>query len=327
MTTPPVRLPPSLLTAAGVLIIAALALVTAGIIPGPRWPGPRSLPGPADLEAREQAAERRMRQAAHLIYTAKSDAGAFLDRGGTPDTVAFVGAEVSPLMTTLGSLEAKRLASHPAWAARLVRELAGAGVGRGSVVAANLSGSFPGLNVALGCAADALGARVVAVSSVTASTWGATDPGFTWPEIEARLVAAGVMTTVSAAVTIGGEGDRGLDLELDARTMAEGIAADAARRLRAEVLRPASDADAVRLRLDVLDRQTRGAAVVFVNTGGAAAALGDDEAVLRLRSGWLDPSAARALRGGLLARFAGRGVPVLHLLNVRELAARWGLAR
>jgi poly-gamma-glutamate system protein len=268
-----------------------------------------------------------MREAARLIHAAKAQAGAFLDQGGTPDAVAFVGAEVSPLMTTLGSLEAKRIASHPAWAARLVRELAGAGVGRGSVVAANLSGSFPGLNVALACAAQALGARVAAVSSVTASTWGATDPGFTWPEIEVRLVSAGLIESSSLGISIGGDGDRGLDLEPDARALAEAIAARTAGRLHAEFLRPDSAADAVRLRLRVLERQTGGTAAVFVNTGGASAALGDDEAVLRLQSGWLNPSAARALRGGLLGHFAGRGVPVLHLLNVRDLAARWGLAR
>jgi len=49
--------------------------------------------------------------------------------------------------------------------------------------------------------------------------------------------------------------------------------------------------------------------------------------VLRLRSGFIpgvpfDFSPSR----GLMARFAERGVPVLTLLNVRDLAVRWGVA-
>jgi tetratricopeptide (TPR) repeat protein len=57
-------------------------------------------------------------------------------------------------------------------------------------------------------------ARVVAVSSVTASTWGANQPGFTWPEIEALLAAdprnPGYRNLQAAALGQLGEYDRAI---------------------------------------------------------------------------------------------------------------------
>ena len=65
---------------------------------------------------------------------------------------------------------------------------------------------------------------------------------------------------------------------------------------------------------------------LYVNCGGNEASLGRSTAFLRLRNGFLrgmpfDLGADR----GVMARFAERGVPVLHLLNVRDLALRWGV--
>jgi poly-gamma-glutamate system protein len=313
----------------GIAITAALTVVLAGVVPTPSW-WPVSPIVPASGAAIEAAADRAdssVRRAARLIYAAKTEAGVFVDRGGPPDEVALIGSEWTPLVTTLGSLEAKRLAASPAWARVLTRELARAGVGEGAVVAAAFSGSFPGLNLAVSCAVQALGARLVAVSSVTASTWGATDPGFTWPEIEARLVDAGMIRPVSVAISIGGDGDRGLDLEAEARTIAESIAERTAPRLGAVLLRPATADAAVQQRVDALTTHARGRPLaVFVNVGGTMAALGRTEGVLRLRTGWVTDAPPADLGDGLLGYYAHRGTRVLHLLNIRDLAARWGLS-
>jgi poly-gamma-glutamate system protein len=328
MPTPPVRLPAWGLTVAGVCAVAAL--VAAGLLPAPRWPaiGTGALPRGATIEQRAGDAERCVRAAAREIHAAKRLAGAFLDTGGPPDEVALIGSEVTPLVTTLGSLEAKRLAASPAWARRLTVEFSGAGVGPRSSIAASFSGSFPGLSLAVVCAAHALDSRVVAVSSVTASTWGATDPGFTWPEIEARLVDAGLIPAASVGVSVGGDRDRGLDLDADARALAESIADTSARRLSAERLRPDTAGDAAAQRFALLTRRAGARSIaVYVNVGGSTVSLGGDDAVLRLQTGWLSSPPADALGNGLLALFARRGTPVLHVLNVRELAARWGISR
>jgi poly-gamma-glutamate system protein len=194
-------------------------------------------------------------------------------------------------------------------------------------VAAAFSGSFPGLNLAVACASQALGARLLAVSSVTASTWGATDPGFTWPEMEARLVEAGVISAVSVAISVGGDADLGLDLEPDGRALAASIADDTAVRLHAVRLRAGSIDEAVRQRVALFDRRAGSLPIVaFVNVGGTAASLGREEGVLRLQSGWLIGPLPADAGNGLLAHVARRGTPVLHLLNIRQLAALWGIA-
>jgi len=240
---------------------------------------------------------------------------------------ALVGSEVGPLVTTLGDIEAKRVSVSPAWPRAFVRQFHHAGLRRGDLIAASFSGSFPGLNLAVMSAAQAMGLDLVAVSSVTASSWGATEPGFTWPEIEARLVADGILRRASVAVSAGGDGDRALDLDDEGRRLARAIAEACARRLQARLIDPADFEASVRARLDAFDEARAGRPIAaFVNIGGTEAALGRSAAILKVQNGWLGRSPFDASPGrGLVARLVDQGVPVLHILNVRDLAIRWGV--
>ncbi len=268
-----------------------------------------------------------MVQAERLLRQARLEEGVLTPPEAGPGAPAFIGDEITPLVTTLGSLEAKRLAGNPLWAGALAERLAERGIGPGSFVAAGFSGSFPGLNVAVVAACQALGADVAAVSSVTASTWGANQPGFTWPEMEQRLVAAGIIRPVSIAVTIGGSEDRGDDLDADGRSLAAGIMERTASALGAIALLPDDYQSAIERRLELYDRARAGRPVaLYVNVGGTDPSLGRSPAVLRQGSGFLpgipfDLSRER----GIVARYAERGVPVLMLLNIRPLALAWGI--
>lgn len=310
---------------APLVVLAAVALAAA-VLAGrilPRRPA-----AVAELAARAASAERRMRNAAEFLAAAKGREGLPRPEGVSEAERGFVGAEWTPLVTTLGSLEAKRLAASPRWASELTIRLHRAGIREGSVVAASFSGSFPGLAVAVNAACEALGARLVAVSSVTASTFGATEPGFTVPEMEARLSGAGLLPRASVAISVGGDDDAGRDLPPEGLALASRIARGAASSLGAELLSPASLAEAVDLRMAAWRRHAGGAPVrLFVNCGGNHASLGRSTAFLRLRNGFLPPMPfdLRDERG-TMALFAASGVPVLHLLNVRDLALRWGVA-
>jgi len=322
-----IRLPAWLPVTLGVTLTAALLGVASGLLPQPRWPALAFRHNPAaDVRLAAQA-ESTMRQASQLIRDAKRQAGITLDDGGAADQAGLVGAEMTPLVTTLGSLESKQLSTSPAWARVLVAQLEGAGVSQGSIVAASFSGSFPALNLAVACACRSLGARLVAVSSVTSSTWGASQPGFTWPEMEARLVEAGLITPVSVGVSTGGEDDRAADLEPDARALADQIGDRAAVALRAVRLRSSNYAQAVASRIELFDRVAGGRPIaVYVNVGGSQASIGRSMAVLKLKSGWLAPdSFGNGFDDGVMAQMARRGVRVLHLLNIRDLAVRWGI--
>lgn len=311
-----IRVPNWLPAGVGVTLTLVLAIAASGAAPLARWLRPH--PGSeAAIEREADSASAVWRRAVQLIAAERR----------VPVDEALIGAEVGPLVTTLGEIEAKRVSASPAWPAAFVRDFHRAGLREGDVVAAAFSGSFPALNLAVASAAQAMGLRLVAISSVTASSWGATEPGFTWPEIEVRLVRAGILGPASVAVSAGGDRDLAADLDADGRALARSIAARCAAELRGVLLEPASFDEAVSARLDVFDT-ARGRAPIaaFVNVGGTEAALGRSTAILNVQNGWLarepfDRSPGR----GLVARMVERGVPVLHILNVRDLAVRWGI--
>ena len=222
-------------------------MAAGGAVVLPGWLGPRPAATPAGLEQQADEAEQLWRRSIGIVAAAR----------GVPPDEALIGGEWTPLVTTLGEAEAKRVSMSPAWPRALVREFHRAGLGPGDVVAASFSGSFPGINLAVMSAAEAMRLRLLAVSSVTASSWGATDPGFTWPEIEARLVAAGVLRRVTVAVSAGGDGDRALDLDDEGRSLAREIAARCAGQLRARLLVPVDFESAIRDRLDAYRRSAR----------------------------------------------------------------------
>jgi len=306
-------------------IASAVALAIALVVSGSR----SSLIDrvPRDIATRARAAEATMRRAAQVIQEARRAEGVESEAADGSVMSSLVGAEFTPITTTLGNLEAKRVAASPAWASALALRLHEAGLRPGDVVAAGLSGSFPGLDLALAAACQSIDVDLVAISSVTASSWGANQPGFTWPEMEARLVKAGVIRQATVAVTMGGAGDRALDLEPEGRAEAERIAEAVGARMRVPVFVPANFEEAVALRLRAYSQASGGRPVqLYANVGGTEPSLGRSPAVLHLRNGFLpgvpfDFSHDR----GVMARFAERGVRVLTLLNVRDLALRWGI--
>ncbi|MFO7693389.1 MAG: poly-gamma-glutamate system protein [Vicinamibacterales bacterium] len=312
-----IRVPSWIQTATGVVLTAGLAIAASGAVPFPDWFAARPAETPAELDERASLAGDLWRRSVDAIAAA---------RGVTPDE-ALIGGEWTPLVTTIGAIEAKRVSASPAWPRALVGEFHRAGLRPGDVVAASLSGSFPGINLAVMSASQAMGLRLVAVSSVTASSWGASDPGFTWPELEVRLAAAGILRQATVAVSAGGDGDRALDLDEEGRLLARTIAARCAGQLGARLVDPADFESAVRARLDAFDAARGGQPIAaFINVGGTEAALGRSPAILAVQSGWLGRAPFDASPGrGLVARMVEDGVPVLHILNVRGLAVRWGI--
>jgi poly-gamma-glutamate system protein len=223
----------------------------------------------AEVVKKARAAKQSMQLAEALLREAKRAAGIQGDQALSPADSSLIGDELTPLVTTLGGLEAKRIASNPDWARVLTLRLYNSGVHPGGVVAAGCSGSFPGLNLALAAACQALDAELIAVSSVTASTWGANQPGFTWPEIEAQLVRAGLIRRISVAISMGGQKDIALDLEPSARMLARRIQESSAAELGASLLSPATLQESVLERLRIYRQHARGRRIaLYVNIGG-----------------------------------------------------------
>ena len=311
-----------------------LAAIVIAVLVAPGGQAAAQPATPPDAAAR---AEHLMREAMEVIRLARGrSAAGSSDEARTAAIAgldaaraALIGAELTALMTTLGSLESKRLATDPRWAGVLVRQFSARGIGSGAAVLASFSGSFPGLNLAVMAACRALGVRLIAISSVTASTWGANEPGFTWPEMEAMVVAAGALPPASVAVSLGGSRDAARDLSEDGREIARRIQRDTARALGAPGLSTTTLEEAVARRLETY-RSSLGASrpATYVNVGGNHASLGGAGAAFRREEGWLTPSSAPSkppAPASVTQAWLAEGVPVLNLLDVKALARAWGM--
>jgi poly-gamma-glutamate system protein len=245
--------------------------------------------------------------------------------GFSPDDVertGLVGEEMSPLVTTLGSISAKRAATNPAFAGVVVDLLRRAGVREGDVVAIGFSGSLPGLNLAVVAAASALRLQPLIISSVGTSQWGATDPAFTWLDMERTLHETRTIPFRSMAAGKGG-GVRENFLRDEGRHWAE----EAIRRSGVRELRATSLPEAVRLHLTAYREAAGGRPIrAFVNVGGSSVNVGGCDSSRIVPGLVLRLPACEVRLQGLLHEFVRLGVPVIHLLQVQKLVQRHGLS-
>ncbi len=117
-----------------------------------------SFPGDADVTLR---AARIMGQAVHAIAAERERSGNSFEPSSDPNRTGLVGPQDSPLVTTVGELEAKRTTTNPNMAGLIVLLLRQAGVKAGDSVAIGSSGSFPALLVASLAAAKAMDVQPV----------------------------------------------------------------------------------------------------------------------------------------------------------------------
>lgn len=266
-----------------------------------------------------EAAET-MSKALDLVRDARIAAGFELDILRDPNRTGLIGVEYSETTTTLGDLEAKRTAAVPDTAALAVLLLREAGVKPGDAIAVGASGSFPGLVLAVLSAARALDLDVALVVSLGASSWGANIPEFSYLRIhEAALPVLGYGIR---AVSLGGGGDAGGDMEPEGRRLLVREAARSGLRF----IDPRSLEEGVAERMALYDAFLAGRpCAAFVNIGGASANVGEEAPALELAPGINLPERIPSGGTGSAFEMAARGVPVIHLLNLRVLARDYGL--
>ena len=230
-----------------------------------------------------------------------------------------IGVSWSPITTTSGALEAKRTCANPDMAALAVELLEEAGVKAGDRVAAGFSGSFPGMNLAVLSACRAMDVEAVYITSVGSSTYGANEPELTFPDMAQRLAGEGLIDRPPEMNSLGGDMDCGLDMDAAVRE-------EMLRRLEsyaAPVLYEENFEANVLRRMECYE--AGGAVDCFVGVGGNMTTSGRNGTDL----GWglVDPGQIPGINegSGLVERYAARGVPVIHLLNIKRLTADYGL--
>ena len=218
----------------------------------------------------------------------KLEAGLSLTPYDTHKT-GMIGDEYTPITTSLGSEEAKRTTANPDMAALLVQMLTEAGVKSGDTIGAGFSGSFPTLNLAVLAAGEAMNVKVIYIASMGASTFGANQPQFTFPDMVCRLYLDGRLQTPPALITPGGDYDCGGEMfeeekeEALARIASYGVA---------DIMQERDFAANLKAREDLYE--TLGPISCFVGVGGNITTIGLEED--KMKAGVMVPYTVTSVR-------------------------------
>lgn len=274
---------------------------------------------PAPDYARKLAASQRAEACFQSIAQLKEEMGLETDPVADINKTGMIGLEYSFITTTIGNLEAKRTSTNPNMAAIVVDMFTELGLQPGDRIAINCSGSFPALNIAVLCAAEAMELNPYLISSFGASTHGANDPSLTWLDMEHHLYEQGLLSHRSDRFSIGGMEDIGKEMDPNLR---ETITT----RIQGYGYELFYDEDLihnVRTRYEIYRAQ--GDVKCFINVGGNDASFGDSNIMVHADGGILTALPEKDNSTGLVQLFLADGIPVIHLLNIKTLASEYGL--
>ncbi|MEP7027140.1 MAG: poly-gamma-glutamate system protein [Candidatus Eisenbacteria bacterium] len=299
--------------------LAALSIVAFAV-------AERSLaPAHTDAYRMKLRAVQLMERSEKAIARAKQARGLPVDVKNDPEGTGLIGPQFTLTTTDRGSQTAKELAAHPNFAAAVTQMLLLGGVREGDLVAVGVTGSLPGLNLAVLSACKAIGAEPLVITSAGASMFGATDPEFTWLDMETAVDQPGLFSTHSIAASIGGGADQGRGLSPAGRQ----LIVDSIERNHVPLLDSPGVLEAVKSRVALYDSvaKVRGKAIrLYVNVGGGVASLGGAQNGRLIPAGLTRRLARRSYPNhGVIIVMADRGLPVIQLLNVERLAREFSI--
>jgi poly-gamma-glutamate system protein len=279
--------------------------------------------GPAALLDEKVAAANLASKCFDVIRDERLSRGYPLDPVIDPTLSGVMGLAESPVTSISGHLQSKQASVNPNFAAAVVQMLHDGGVEEGDQVAVGYTGSLPALNVAVCAACETMGVRPIVVASATSSQFGANFPDLLWIDMERTLEQQGLIHFRSRAVSIGGYQDRGLqfsdeDLNLIRRAI---------ERNELPMLRSVSFADSIDRRMAIYHDEAGGRPIkAYINVGGGTVSVGRRLGKQMYRPGLnLEPPPAATKIDSVMTRFAAAGVPVIHLVEVRQLARQHDL--
>jgi poly-gamma-glutamate system protein len=299
------------------MLLAVCALLLQGLLDATRAPVKQK-----DYELKISAA-RQAEKAFLAVREFRQLADARLDLVNDPAGTGLIGPEFSLITNARGDLDAKMTSLNPNFAGVLVQYFRQAGLRAGDKVAVAVSGSFPGMNIALYAAMETLQLDPVIITSVGASMWGANSPEFTWLDMERLFAEEGIFTLRSRAATFGGGNDMGRGLSPSGRELLQA----AIERNEIPLLDSDNIQDAIDKRQGFFLTSAGGKPFsAYVNVGGGVASIGSSHNRLLLPSGLsFNLGEHNWPRKGNLIQFAEMGVPIIHLLRITDLARENGL--
>lgn len=264
-------------------------------------------------------ASRRMEVAMAAVREEKLNRGYKISPIDDPNQTGMIGEPYTEITTTLGNLEAKRSTANPNTAAMVVDMLTQCGAEKGDTVAVNLSSSFPCLNLAVLCALDAMELKGIVINSVGASTYGANLPDFTYLDMEHFLVERQYLSNHSTFFSLGGQDDIGREMpEETKKAIVSRLSGFGYKFLYYEDLD-----ENIAVRQSIYEAGAEPAC--FINAGGNLMGFGGGTEMVSAANGIILPGKSPVKGHGLIPLFLNRGVPVIHLLNMKGLLPAYGL--
>ncbi|MCK4357448.1 MAG: poly-gamma-glutamate system protein [Candidatus Cloacimonetes bacterium] len=268
------------------------------------------------------SAAQLMQEAEQVIREFRLSQNVFIDENNDPNKTALIGEKETKITTDRGSLESKLTTLNPNFGAVIVDYFKKAKLKKGDLVAVSLTASMPALNIAVMSAAKVLDLDLVIISSVGASMFGATDPDFTWLDIETLLYDKGIFPYKSIAASLGGGRDLGRGLSKIGRD----LIIEAVRRNNVPLVRENSLEKNIQEKMSLFSNYSDKEMKLYVNIGGGLSSLGD-----AINGKLLSPGLHRYVSTknipikGTMFLFAEKGIPILHLLNIPKVAEIYDL--
>ena len=269
-----------------------------------------------------------MKESMVELKNVRMEAGVFIDDENDPNETGLVGSPFSLITTDEGDLDAKLTTLDPNFSAGMVELMLRLNLQKGDTVAILLTGSMPGANIAVLTAANAMGLIPMVITSVGASQWGANHADFTWLDMESILFNKGLINSRSVAASVGGRNDMGRLLSPAGRE----IIISNIENYNIPLIRKNRLAENIDERMKLFEsfnKITNYSAMI--NVGGGVASLGTSFNSKLLPAGIVNRSDVVNISirdggiEGVLAKFAKKNVPVLHVLNIKSLTEKLGM--
>jgi len=266
-----------------------------------------------------------MKESLQTIRKERIAKGISIDEQNDPNKTGIIGEEYTRLTTTLGNLSAKRTSANPDFAALMVKYFKEAGLVSGDVIAIGSSGSFPGLILATLSACKAMEITPLLIYSIGASEYGATIPGFTFIDMLEILNDKRIIPYQLLAVSMGGNYDQA---EAMLYPDSQKIIRDIAQNSNAIFIDTDNLAENIQRRIELYKNTAKDKSIkLFVNIGGASANYGNTTASITYPNGLIKngPKIPDNPERGLIFEYQSLNIPVVHLLNIRDLALKNGI--
>lgn len=249
-----------------------------------------------------------------IVCTEKQKRNITSDANSNVKYSELIGNDFTYITTTLGSLDAKELATNPEFAAVITKYLVEAGIEKNSKVGMTISGSFPSLAIASLASLQTIGADVILFSSLGASSYGANQPGATWIDIENWLIQKGGLKYKTQILTPGAEDDNGNGLQEEGQL----ILKETASRNNVNLFFPRTLEESIEIKTKVFKENHIS---LLINIGGNQAAMGACVHAASIPNGLNNGiKICDDKDRGIISRLAEDGIPYLHLLNIKDLA-------